>query len=178
MYAEGRSAVWGGLTFAVFAGVVAFVVALVAGWNAQLTALRSTAVVYTLMALMGLVGWVDSRRNGRTAPIAEPIGDVILSATLIWVAFAVQLDLLHSLGWIFVGLMAFAILEGIHGWLVRSAQVAALRAENQAQVQAGQLGEDFAGLLATEHRRAGRISLAIPVVELAIAAAVIVLLAR
>jgi hypothetical protein len=136
---QGKSPVWGGLTFAVVVGVVAFLVALVAGWNAQLTAFRAAAVLFTFLAVVGFSAWVRSRRAGRIAPLIEPLGDAVISGTLVWVAFFADGDGIHSAGWVFVGVMLFAALEAYHG---------------RRQFQARSKGMEFEGdsVLASEYQ--------------------------
>src|SRR2546428_10254777 len=93
---QGKSPVWGGLTLALVVGVVAYLVALLAGWNAQLTAFRSAAVIFAVLAVTSLPSWVQSRRAGRIAPVIEPLGEALISADLVWVALFGGGDGLHS----------------------------------------------------------------------------------
>jgi hypothetical protein len=164
--ARGKSPVWGGLTFALVIGVVTYVVALIAGWNAQLAAFRAAAVLFTFLAIMAWPAWARSRRAGRIAPFIEPLGQTIISVALVWVAFFGGGDGLHSAGWVFVAVMMFAIIEAFYGRAMFNAQMA----------QLGPLDPDSP--VASEQRGMARSYLFIAGLELGLAAIVLFLLTR
>jgi hypothetical protein len=138
--------VWGGLTFAAVIGVAAFFVAQVAGWNAQLTAFRAAAVLFTVFAVPSLPGWFLSRRAGRIAPIIEPVGEVIIALALVWVAFVAGGDALHSAGWVFVAVMAFAVIEAFYGRAMFNSQKTQLgpgEADSPVAVEQGRMARSY-----------------------------------
>jgi hypothetical protein len=90
MEAEGRSAVWGGLTWAVGVGVIAAAVAALTRQTDVLgIALRFAAGTYVALALLLIPGEVRDRVTAHRQPLRnrEVLLIGAISVALVWVAF-------------------------------------------------------------------------------------------